>query len=349
MIPRGICLDLETTIAARISNSIRPPGQKRFETRIIEIGACHWNSPSEQFKRLVNPIDTSLKNGMELIQHLHSIHQKPVQTINFWSKVLVNRKSLDRTMFKIEEDPQVWLGRQPQARANDFVRWFNGAYGPKFVSETQALSELIQWSKTSPWLAHNGNSFDFKVIQGCALRCGLRLPERQCYDTLKLFRRHIPGHKSYSQPVLYEKIFNKNYNAHVAIDDAKALSELCRHVSGLEPKRVTVKKKKTSTNSAKSAICKVDALRGPKKQMNLKFDKKYSMNRPVKDTKPKPQKILDLVGVGKKSVAAFSAENIHSIPDLVKKYKLGGDGWLRNVLPYGVSIKRISASISQNM
>ena len=56
MIPVGFCVDLETTIAGRIPDNIRPRGKKRFETRIIEIGAVHCKDPQQQFKCLVNPI-----------------------------------------------------------------------------------------------------------------------------------------------------------------------------------------------------------------------------------------------------------------------------------------------------
>ena len=183
--------------------------------------------------RLVNPVTVPLTSGAALMQHLQDIHQKPVPTLNFWSKVLVNRNSVDRTMFSKEEDPAVWLVRNPERRAEDFVRWFNGAHGPEFVSETDALRDLLAWTGDHPWLAHNGNSFDFKVLQGCAERTGLPITDTiKFHDTLKLFRKHIPGHKSYSQPKIYEAIFSEKYNAHVAIDDSLALARLCVFFGG---------------------------------------------------------------------------------------------------------------------
>jgi len=225
--------NLKTTIAGKISDAIRLAGFKRYETRIIEIGACHWRDTSRRFMRLVNPVTVPLTSGAALMQHLQDIHQKPVPTLNFWSKVLVNRNSVDRTMFSKEEDPAVWLVRNPERRAEDFVRWFNGAHGPEFVSETDALRDLLAWTGDHPWLAHNGNSFDFKVLQGCAERTGLPITDTiKFHDTLKLFRKHIPGHKSYSQPKIYEAIFSEKYNAHVAIDDSLALARLCVFFGG---------------------------------------------------------------------------------------------------------------------
>jgi DNA polymerase III epsilon subunit-like protein len=261
MIPRGICVDLETTIAGKISNLIRPPGQKRFETRIIEIGAVHWTNASKRFLRLVNPIEKPLESGEQFIQHLKDIHQKPKATINFWSRVLVRRKSVDRTMFAKEEAPDVWLARRFESKANDFVRWFNGEHGPGFVSEKKALQDFIVWSEAHPWLAHNGNSFDFKVIQGASLRTGCPLnPAIKTYDTLKLFRKMLPGHKSYSQPILYENIFAEKYNAHVAIDDAIALSRLCQHTAKILAKSSSAKnltKSSSAKNLTKSSSAKI--------------------------------------------------------------------------------------------
>ena len=56
MIPSGFCIDLETTIASKIPDDIRPPGKKRFETRIIEIGAVHWKDPNKKWGCIVNPL-----------------------------------------------------------------------------------------------------------------------------------------------------------------------------------------------------------------------------------------------------------------------------------------------------
>ena len=92
-------------------------------------------------------------------------------------------------MFLKEEDPAVWLARTPERRAEDFVRWFNGARGPDFVTETEALRDLVKWTGSNPWLAHKWNSFDFKVLVGCSERTGVPIPKTiEFHDTLKLFR-----------------------------------------------------------------------------------------------------------------------------------------------------------------
>ena len=238
MIPTGICVDLETTIAGKIHDDIRPPGEKRYETRIIEIGAVEWKNPTNTFGCIINPIpsSTTLQTPEDLFEWLTDHHQQPFPTLNFWSSVLVKRKSVTRTMFRHEESPLVWLNRTVHNRARDFVHWHNHPMdGPAFITEEEGLRQLLSFGNGQDWLAHNGKSFDYKVLHGCALRTGLPIPASiNKHDTLHLFRKHLPGHKSYSQPKLYSALFGESYNAHVAIDDAKALTRLCQHASGVQ-------------------------------------------------------------------------------------------------------------------
>ena len=348
MIPRGICIDLETTITAKISDAIRATGSKRFETRIIEIGACHWRDTSRRFMRLVNPISVPVVSGAALMQHLKDIHQKPVPTLNFWSKVLVKRKSVDRTMFSKEEDPAVWLARKPEYRAEDFAKWFNGAPGPDFVSETAALRDLLAWTGNNDWLAHNGNSFDFKVLQGCAERTGMPLPSTiRFHDTLKLFRKLIPGHQSYSQPKIYEKIFSEKYNAHVAIDDSLALARLCVYCNKRGKNALNSSSVRDQGFAEHSTRRSRNGLKKIRKSMDLTFPNKDSQKQtPAK--KPLSKKvntIAQLDGIGPKSCKALASHNINSLDELFLRCKTEGYEWLKEILPYGVQWRRISRSI----
>lgn len=328
-IPVGFCIDLETTIADRIPDTVRPPGQKRFETRIIEIGAVHWKNREKQFKCLVNPIPKHLvlKNPQDLFSLLRSMHQKPDATLNFWSTVLLKRKSLTNKMFIDDEPPKVWRNRTITNRARDFIRWHNNpSIGPEFKTESQALKELIQFTRSEPtWLAHNGASFDFKVLQGCAERTKNIIPTNiQMIDTLKIFRQYIPGYKSYSQPKLYAEIFKRNYNAHVAIDDAKALAELCVYVNNAKP--TLFEKKDKRLNKTKLV----------KKQMNLTFEKKSNALE---------KGVRLLRGVGPKTETALAAINITTIQELKRKYHAGGIMWLKNAVPKGTKWRVIVSSL----
>ena len=361
-IPNGICVDLETTISSKIPDHIRPAGKKRFETRILEIGAVDWQNPTRTYQALVNPIPSHvpLQTTKQFFQHFQDTYQHPTRTINFWSKVLVKRHSLTRHMFSVEESPEVWLARQVGHRARDFIRWHNApATGPMFLSEKKALTGLIRFTleyEHPLWLAHNGASFDFKVLQGCAERHSVHMPKHiQNVDTLKLFRKYLPGHKSYSQPVLFEKLFKRKYNAHVAIDDAKALATLCQHTARttvLANAEGTVQKPKPHLKkTSKPHLKKTSKPHLKKTSMDLTFPK----NRPViqhsKDTKRMTKhhhskSVLRLKGIGPKTAGALTAIGIETIHQLTQQYKRGGSKWLKSILPYGARWKVIAQSIA---
>ena len=343
-VPRGICVDLETTISSKIPDHVRPPGKKRHETRILEIGAVDWQTPTRTYQALVNPIPphVPLQTTKQFFQHFQDTYQHPTRTINFWSKVLVKRHSLTRHMFSIEESPEVWLARQVDHRAKDFVRWHNApATGPMFLSEKDALSGLLRFTleRENPlWLAHNGNSFDFKVLQGCAERHSVRMPKIAKVDTLHLFRKLLPGHKSYSQPILFKSLFKRNYNAHVAIDDAKALATLCRHAA-----------RKTTLLKAEATKSRPEPKKGKRKPMKLTFSRRQigvAKARVPKRSTPPPQCLLRLRGIGPKTAGALAAVHIMTVSQLVEQYEIGGDEWLKSILPYGARWKVISESIA---
>lgn len=369
-IPDGICVDLETTISGKVPDDIRPSGQKRYETRIIEVGAVKWKQPEITFGCLVNPIpmDIQLNSVDDMYKWLKSNYQKPDATINFWSRVLVQRKSVSSEMFRHDESPMIWLRRTPRNKAVDFVHWHNHPNdGPNFVSEEKALRDLILFSSGQDWLAHNGNSFDFKILEGCALRTGLPIPSSICkYDTLKLFRELIPGHNSYSQPKLYGDIFNQKYNAHVAIDDAKALSEICRYVHSKSSKKksshhsqsavLSIQKNKmkmtfrkmnetNKTNEKTNVVGNTTKIR----KMNLIFKKNKNGHSPSISNhsvvKYIPKTLRQIKGIGPKSVAALAAVSVTSVVQLKEKVEIHGEEWLRDNLPFGVKWREVSRMI----
>lgn len=344
MFTTGYCIDLETTIASKIPDQIRPKGQKRFETRIIEIGAAHVKK-NHQWGCIVNPLPTSavLNTPDDLFSLLRRMYQKPDATINFWSSVLLKRKSLRPDMFLHKEPPLVWSNRTTFNRAKDFVRWHNNpAIGPAFISEKHALDQLLAFTKDEPiWYAHNGRSFDFKVLKGCAQRCGLTYNVKEI-DTLREFRKCLPGHKSYSQPILYKALFNQTYNAHVAIDDALALKRLCAHA--LDKPVVT----KTIAASRAPPTSPITV----KRRMNLAF-KKPLVPRQGLSTTPREvplfKDVMKLRGVGPKTSQALASENIFTVKQLKAQFDRHGTQWLRKVLPKGVRWRVVAHSISSCM
>ena len=298
VVPHGLCIDLETTITGRVPDKVRPRGQKRYETRLLEIGAIDWKT-GKQWGCIVNPLTEchTLRNSSDLFQHLRDIYQKPDATLDFWSSVLVKRGNITPAMIG-GESPDIWLRRTTPNRANDFVRWFQSpTKGPAFVSEKQALDGLMAFThgqSRNTWLAHNGKSFDFKVLSGAFQRHHTPIPSHiYQVDTLHVFRRHIPGYKSYSQPKLYKDIFGHKYNAHVAIDDARALARLCKHVNKLQSAHVSkpVTGKKAANTLQKPTRKQMDLVFGQpykskkagsaKKAMNLKFQKRPTAKPPT--------------------------------------------------------------------
>tara|TARA_B110000091_G_scaffold7119_2_gene6927 strand:+ start:12009 stop:13190 length:1182 start_codon:yes stop_codon:yes gene_type:complete len=374
-IPDGICVDLETTIAGKIPDSARPKGQKRYETRLLEVGAVLWRDPTQTFGCLVNPIpsETTLQSREDLFHWLRSNYQKPEVTINFWSRVLVKRDSLTSDMFRRKEAPLVWLGRTAKDKALDFVHWHtHPSDGPDFVTESQALKGLIAFGSGRDWLAHNGKSFDYKVLEGCAQRTGFPIPASvKQHDTLFLFRKMLPGHKSYSQPRLYSALFGQTYNAHVAIDDAKALAHICRHAAGVETRTPRAPKKAASsprptlvqsstTEKAPSPAC----ARVP---MQLAFQVRRPRATPLNPpligpartrlahvpsktltrvAHVPPKTLRHIKGIGPKSVAALAALSITTVAGLKEQVNLHGAEWIRDNLPFGVNWRVVSKTIT---
>ena len=78
--------------------------------------------------------------------------------------------------------------------------------------------------------AHNGESFDMRVLLLAAAASGksqnLKAVVRGFADTLPIFKKEIPGKKSYSQGKLFEELVGGKYQAHDALEDVTALQAL---------------------------------------------------------------------------------------------------------------------------
>ena len=348
MFPHGICLDLETTIAGKCGHRI--PGTKRYETRITEIGCVNWQNTEETFGCLINPVPATVKleNGKSLINWLKDNYQKPAPTINFWANVLTNRGSLSKEMFINPEPPEIWNRMTAINKSNDFARWHNTpGIGPQMLTEKDALQELFAFTAGRAWIAHNGNSFDYKVLQGAALRTGVAIPDTiKKHDSLRIFRKSIPGYKSYSQPKLYSAIFKNDYNAHVAIDDAKALAELCRYVANKQsPNKVPRGTPMTTLQGTPATPKKVPKI----KPMDLTFGtntrtKKISLQKNY--NVQKITKLIQIRGIGPKSIAMLSTVGVFTILQLKQKVKTNRN-WLKNTLPFGVNHKKIAVELEK--
>ena len=344
-IPEGICVDLETSFTSRIPDNVRPKGKKRLETRLLEIGATCWHKRAPEYRALVNPLaGIEMKTPADMFAAFRKMHQRPDATINFWSRVLAHRENtltsdMCRCLNNKPMNPHIWERCTVENKAKDFIRWFNEPeLGPDFKTEKEALNGLLQYTEKcgeSTWLAHNGKSFDFKILEGAAERSGTSISSIEQVDTIRIFKKEFDLKKklgvtklSYSQPKLYESLGLGAYNAHVAIDDARALAKICQFLTSQEEgktKSTTLRQPITATLRQPTTA----TLRQP-------TTKSANLNKPV----------IRLKGIGPKSRDTLARYNIRTISELNQQFNSKGVDWLRRTLPRGVRWRMVTHSLA---
>ena len=89
--------DLESTFLRR--------GLKRADTLIIEIALYGKSVPDKKrlaaFQRLVNPLKC-YDTGEDVIESLHAAGQSPERTLNFWVKLLVEKKLINSSARRVD-------------------------------------------------------------------------------------------------------------------------------------------------------------------------------------------------------------------------------------------------------
>jgi len=252
---KWLTYDLESTFLKR--------GMKRTDTLIIEI-ALYGKNKKESFQRLVNPLK-KYNTGLEVIESLDACGQSPNRSIHFWVKLLSQKKMLNSSANRKSVADKAQLLAELLKTSN------------QFITTEKALSEAIQWGENHKWVAHNGTSFDSKIIKGNAKREDIDL-SIDFADSLPFFRHYLKDEPSYSQPILYRSMFKGKYMAHHALEDAKALHKMLL---------------KCEFN--------IDRLKDvPRKSKKYKND----------------SDLIEIKGVGPKSVQAFREKDIHSKEDL---------------------------------
>jgi len=296
-----ITYDLETTFLQK--------GQKRINQRMLEI-ALYCKEFS--FSKLINPCQ-KYNNGEEIIESLNAMDQNPEKSLRFWTKLLVEKRHLKSHLKRAGQEKQadaisILLQRSQKAMDNkgEYTsnQWLyalennkedvklakkyldkyevDGTKGPLFYDTKSTLEEALNIGIGRTWVAHNGKSFDSKIVVGNCDRLGIKI-NVDFEDSLPMFRRTITS-DSYSQPLLYRGIFGKGYKAHHALSDAIALYELLEYVSD------------------KESITIEQLFETKKSQVNPKWD----------------SDLLTISGVGQKSVEKFKKGGIHTKKDLYK-------------------------------
>lgn len=229
-------------------------GFKRNITRMLEIGLHGENI---KYQKMINPLQ-KYNTGEDIIKNLVDMDQDPDKTIHFWTKLLVEKKALKSnlkrgdTMKKADnistllkrsdiaitkENPEEWLFalesfNDDVEKAKTFVK-NKKSEPPKsllFYKTKDCLTELLKYSDYI-WVAHNGKSFDEKIVRGNAERLDIDLSIR-FEDSLPVFRKLLKDQPSYSLPILHKSVLKTTYKAHHAYEDAKALADLFNHVVG---------------------------------------------------------------------------------------------------------------------
>lgn len=294
-------------------------GGKRSMTKLLEIAL--YNS-TISFQRLVNPL-TKYKTGQDIIDNLHELSQHPENTLNFWTKLLIEKKGLKsnvKRMKMINQATQIskLLVRSDIARkykdseqmlfalernnddeeeAKKNVRRGDVGNSLLFYTADEALAEALQVGADHLWIAHNGRAFDSKVLQGHTKHDWSSV---SFHDSLPLFKSLLPNEDSYSQPLLFKSVFKgKSYFAHHALEDAMALHKLVEHVVG--DKDI--------------------------------FEEFLNVEKHSKKIQKKPHQkstLYDIKGVGAKSVVVFHKHNITTKKELLEFVeKISYEDWCK--------------------
>ena len=269
---KWLTYDLESTFLRR--------GFKRPDTLIIEIALYGKSVPDKKrlaaFQRLVNPLKC-YDTGEDVIESLHAAGQSPERTLNFWVKLLIEKKFINSAARRLDH----------HGKANEIAKVLNDKKD-MFVHPKDALTAAIEFGKGHHWVAHNGRSFDEKIIRGTCARETVTIEDVIFSDSLPIFRKHLPDQPSYSQPILFKTMFvGQNYHAHHAEDDARALHRMLSTILCEENAKDILKDGYTGTKKSRRRVAK-------------------KTNSDLEDIKY----------VGPKSVAAFAKHGIASKKDL---------------------------------
>lgn len=267
-----LCYDLEACFVQK--------GCKRGETKILEVA---FKTENKSFQCLVNPL-TAYQSGLEVIESLDSMKQHVDNTLNFWTKLLIGKKALPSSLKRkpsIEKAEQISIllkrsdiahqyeesegmmqalarNEDVEEKAKDDVRTRDDSFDQLFYTPDEAIKGMLKESEgIDIWVAHNGKSFDEKVLRGH----DHDFDHVTFVDSLHLLKYLLPGKPSYSQPLLYQQLFSKKYFAHHALEDAVALHKIMDHALGdkciLETFNTNEKRRENKLGKNKKRFTKV--------------------------------------------------------------------------------------------
>ena len=237
--PPGVIVDLETTISRT----------SKERNQIIEIGAIDTRT-NKSFNIMVDfdAEQVALENNISALHdRLNEMGQNASRTIDFWDKFVFQPKfgwtskigfieKLMQSRSKWNEIKAAYGGYVPIN--SETIDTIKKEYGDSFFfPQCYAISAIIEFTRESQatmWYAHNGDLFDFLILERCAqahniplgIRRLLPVPENPIievppsekpiifdgFDTLKFMRQNVPKgwitpnkKAGYSQESLYAR------------------------------------------------------------------------------------------------------------------------------------------------
>ncbi|MAD25239.1 MAG: hypothetical protein CMO44_13805, partial [Verrucomicrobiales bacterium] len=192
-----------------------------------------------------------------------------------------------------------------EIKAKNDIRKDEDSFNQLFYSPEEAIRGMLNKAEgIDIWVAHNGKAFDEKVLKGH----DHDFDHVIFIDSLHLLKYIIPGLVSYSQPLLYQHLFNKKYFAHHALEDAVALHKIMDHA--LEGKCIL--------ETFQSTVEKREQKRAEKK------GRKYSKIHPESS-------LYNLKGIGVKTVEKLYKKDIKTDEELLLLVNtISFDAWCRD-------------------
>lgn len=242
-------------------------GQTRAATKILEIALYNKDI---SYQRLVNPL-SRFANGRDVLDNLKELNQHPENTVNFWARLLVQKKALPTALarkriadkadaiatlltrsacartYEDEKGMMLALARHgdDEEKAATDLRTGEGGFSDVFYTAKEAIDGALKAGKDHIWVAHNGKSFDEKILRGHGV------DSVRFADSLPLIKHAKPGLESYSQPKVYKHLFNKPYFAHHALEDSIALFKILNEVVDDLPALLKTKHRDTDLHTLK--------------------------------------------------------------------------------------------------
>jgi DNA polymerase III epsilon subunit-like protein len=206
-----VVFDLETSFIRK--------GCHRTDSLILEIGAV-CSTTGKTFQTLVNPFLSCTGTLHDAL--VHSRTQKVSTTLEFWHGLVCSGGTAQKTDRALAEEIETTLLQEQAPSTQEALRNFES-----FVREN------AREVNTCALVAHNGRSFDFKVMRGNAAADSFWADNELVYiDSYHdIARRLYPERKKYGLMPLFQDLVGGKFKHHRALNDAVATNKVLAQCS----------------------------------------------------------------------------------------------------------------------